>query len=122
MSKVHITFEVDKKRFDSGLVSRYQEPAPELFHITSKRGADATGFYRGERFIVQKGSKFAVTTTPKCPKRYLRFREELLLAGKFAPLGKQYLVLEDIEFDSPLLAMGVAIGGWAKGAHDWKKI
>ncbi|ANU20518.1 methionine sulfoxide reductase [Planococcus plakortidis] len=108
--------------FDSGMVRRYQEAPPELFYITSKRGADASGFYQGEQFIVQRGSKFAGTTTPKCPKRYLKLREELLLSGKLTPLGHQYLVMEDVEFASPLIAMGVAIGGWAKGAHDWKKI
>ena len=108
--------------FDSGMVKRYQEAPPELFYITSKRGADASGFYQGEQFIVQRGSKFAATTSAKCPKRYVKMREELLLSGKLTPLGKQYLVMEDLEFASPLLAMGVVIGGWAKGAHDWKKI
>lgn len=97
------------------------EPQPELLYIRSKRGADASGYYSGDRFIVQKGWKFAASTSPKCPKKYIRHREELILSKLLVPLHKGLLVMEDIEFESPMAAMGAAIGGWVRGAHDWKE-
>ena len=78
-------FELDAKTgkeqaidpFESGMLQLHPEadPTPEIFSITSKRGADATGFYREEKFVVQRGSKFAATTSPKCPKKYVKLRE-----------------------------------------------
>lgn len=110
--------------YESGLLRELvaMPPAPELLYITSKRGAAAEGYYIGDRFVVKLGSKFAASTSPKCPKKYVRLREELLLRKLLIPLHGQLLVMEDIEFDSPTSAMGAAIGGWVKGAHNWKKL
>lgn len=110
--------------YESGLLQRPAplEQAPELLYITSKRGAEAEGYYKGERFVVKLGSKFAPSTSPKCPKKYVRLREELLLSKLIIPLHGKLLVMEDIEFDSPMSAMGAAIGGWVRGAHAWKKL
>ncbi|WKA58253.1 methionine sulfoxide reductase [Planococcus shenhongbingii] len=108
--------------FATGLfLETVQEPEPELLYIKSKRGADASGYYKGSRFVVKQGSKFASTTSPKCPKKYIISREILMLQKRVIPLGEQLLVMEDIEFDSPAAAMGAAIGGWVRGAHDWKE-
>ncbi|HSP22276.1 MAG TPA: methionine sulfoxide reductase [Planococcus sp. (in: firmicutes)] len=110
--------------YEAGLLQRAAplEPTPELLYITSKRGAEAEGYYKGERFVVKLGSKFAASTSPKCPKKYVRLREELLLSKLLIPLHGRLLVMEDIEFDSPMSAMGAAIGGWVRGTHDWKKL
>lgn len=97
-----------------------QEEIPEILTITSKRGANASGFYRGEKFVVQKGSKFAATTTPKCPNKYVKLREGLILDGLLIPLHQQLFLLEDVEFESPVAAMGTVIGGWGRGSHNWK--
>ena len=106
--------------FDTGMfLKTVQEP--ELLYIQSKRGADATGYYKGEKFIVKQGSKFASTASPKCPKKYLVSREKLMLEKRLVPFQNQLLVMVDIEFDSPQSAMGAAIGGWVRGAHDWKE-
>ena len=108
--------------FDAGiLLMAVEEGLPEILTITSKRGADASGYYVGEKFVVVKGSKFAASTTAKCPKHYVKLREKLILEGLLIPLHNQLFLLEDYEFDSPMLAMGTVIGGWVRGPHDWKK-
>lgn len=108
--------------FETVLFQEEKVPEPELLAIRSKRGADAKGYCRDDKFIVVKGSKFAASTSPKCPKKYIKLREHLLLEGLILPLGQQLLVMQDIEFDSPMAAMGAAIGGWVRGPHDWKKV
>lgn len=108
--------------FDAGilLMAVEEEVLPEILTITSKRGAEASGYYAGEKFVVQKGSKFAVSTTAKCPKSYVRLREKLILEGLLIPLHNQLFLLEDVEFETATTAMGTVIGGWAKGPHGWK--
>lgn len=98
-----------------------QEEEAELLTIQSKRGADAVGYSRASSFVVKQGSKFAASTSPKCPKKYIKLREILILDKKLVPLHNQLLVMEDIEFDTPMAAMGAAIGGWVRGPHDWKE-
>ena len=109
--------------FESGMLQLHAEtePTPEIFSITSKRGADATGFYRGEKVVVQRGSKFAASTSPKCPKKYVKLRENLVLDKLLVPFEQQFLLMEDAEFASPMMAMGAVIGGWVRGSHDWKE-
>ncbi|MDN3427446.1 DUF4357 domain-containing protein [Microbacterium sp. APC 3898] len=109
--------------FESGMLQLHAETEPEveIFSITSKRGADATGFYRGEKFVVQRGSKFAASTSPKCPKKYVKLRENLVLDKLLIPFEHQFLLMEDTEFTSPMMAMGAVIGGWVRGSHDWKE-
>ncbi|RLQ90233.1 DUF4357 domain-containing protein [Planomicrobium sp. Y74] len=109
--------------FDAGilLMAMEEEELPEILAITSKRGADATGYYAGEQFVVQKGSKFAASTTVKCPKKYVKLREKLILDGLLIPLHNQLFLMEDYEFESVRSAMGTVIGGWAKGRHGWKR-
>ncbi len=107
---------------EAGLLKELVPMPPELLYITSKRGAEAEGYFKGDRFVVKLGSKFAASISPKCPKKYVRLREELLLRKLLIPLHGQLLVMEDIEFDSPMSAMGAAIGGWVRGTHDWKKL
>ncbi|MCJ1907748.1 methionine sulfoxide reductase [Planococcus ruber] len=97
------------------------EEEPELLTIQSKRGADAVGYSKASSFVVKQGSKFAASTSPKCPKKYIKLREKLILDKKLVPLHNQLLVMEDIEFDTPMAAMGAAIGGWVRGSHDWKE-
>ncbi|WP_033541028.1 methionine sulfoxide reductase [Planococcus sp. CAU13] len=122
-------YEVDKATreetpvdpFDAGLLlMAVEEELPEILTITSKRGADASGYYMGEKFIVLKGSKFAVSTTAKCPKNYVRLREKLVLEGLLIPLHNQLFLLEDYVFDNAVIAMGTVVGGWGKGPHGWK--
>ena len=108
--------------FDSRMLQELaQEAPPEILYINSKRGADASGYYLGEKFVVQKGSKFAASTSPKCPQRYIKLREGLVLDGILVPLHNQLLLMQDTEFESPMAAMGTVIGGWAKGLQGWKE-
>ncbi|AQQ54745.1 DUF4357 domain-containing protein [Planococcus lenghuensis] len=107
--------------FSAGLFRKVeQQELRELLAIKSKRGADAVGFYREDKFFVQKGSKFTASTSAKCPKRYIKLREELILQQQLIPVHGQLLLMADIAFDSPRTAMGVVIGGWAKGLHNWR--
>lgn len=108
--------------FDAGLLlmAAEEEELPEILGITSKRGADASGYYAGEKFVVQKGSKFAASTSAKCPKNYVKLREKLVLEGLLIPLHNQLFLLEDYEFESARAAMGTVIGGWGKRPHGWK--
>nr|MBF6634106.1 DUF4357 domain-containing protein [Planococcus sp. (in: firmicutes)] len=109
--------------FESGMIQLHTESKlkAKIFFITSKRGADATGFYRDTKFIVQRGSKFAASTSPRCPKKYVKLRENLVLDKLLIPFGHQFLLMEDTEFTSPMMAMGAVIGGWVRGSHDWKE-
>ncbi len=109
--------------FDAGLLllaMEEEEAMPEILAITSKRGADASGYYAGDKFVVQKGSKFAASTSAKCPKKYVKLREKLILEGLLIPLHNQLFLLEDYPFENPVIAMGTVIGGWVKGSHGWK--
>ncbi|MFD1032471.1 DUF4357 domain-containing protein [Metaplanococcus flavidus] len=107
--------------FDAGiLLMAVEEQLPEILTITSKRGADASGYYAGEKFVVMKGSKFAASTTAKCPKSFVKLREKLILEGLLIPLHSQLFLLEDYEFDSPMIAMGIVIGSRGSGPHSWK--
>ncbi|WP_088006078.1 DUF4357 domain-containing protein [Indiicoccus explosivorum] len=107
--------------FHTGLFRKVeQQELRELLAIRSKRGAEAVGFHREDEFIVQKGSKFAASTSPKCPKKYIRMREALILDGSLLPVHGRLLLTKNTAFDSPRTAAGVVIGGWAKGLHDWK--
>ncbi|WKA54473.1 DUF4357 domain-containing protein [Planococcus shixiaomingii] len=108
--------------FERELFQEEVADEPELLEIRSKRGADAKGYYWEDKFIVTRGSKFAASTSPKCPKKYVTLREHLMLEGLLVPLGRQLLVMQDIEFESPMAAMGAAIGGWVRGPHDWKEV
>ncbi|MDN7227812.1 methionine sulfoxide reductase [Planococcus sp. N064] len=106
--------------FEMGMFKELEQQ-PELLYIQSKRGANAVGYCKGQGFVVKQGSKFAATTSPKCPKKYVRSREKLVLEKRLIPFQHQLLVMEDIEFDSPQAAMGAVIGGWVRGAHGWKE-
>ncbi|WP_281863570.1 DUF4357 domain-containing protein [Planomicrobium okeanokoites] len=110
--------------FEAGLLLMAEaeevEVLPEILVISSRRGADATGYYAGEQFVVQKGSKFAASTSAKCPKNYVKLREKLVLEGLLIPLHNQLFLLEDYMFENPVIAMGTVIGGWCKGPHGWK--
>lgn len=107
--------------FSTGLFRKVeQQELRELLAVKSKRGADAAGFHRDEKFVVQKGSKFAASTSPKCPKKYISIREALILQKQLVPVHGQLLLMEDVAFDTSRIAMGVVIGGWAKGLHNWK--
>lgn len=113
--------EIPVDPFDAGiLLMAAEEDVPEILTITSKRGADASGYYADGKFVVEKGSKFAASTSAKCPKHYVKLREKLILAGLLIPLHDQLFLLEDYVFDSPVLAMGTVIGSWVKGPHNWK--
>ena len=107
--------------FDTGVFQYTAEPQqPEILSIVSKRGADASGYYTGDKFTVIKGSKFAASTSPRCPERYIQLREDLVLEGLLVPMHNQLLLMEDVEFDSPTNAMGAVIGGWVRGPHGWR--
>ena len=101
--------------FEIGVFSEViQEELPKILIITSERGVDASGFYRGGKFVVQKGSKFAASTFSKCLKKYGKLREGLILEGILISLHQQLFLLEDVEFDSLGAAMGTVIGSWGK--------
>ncbi|RNF39752.1 DUF4357 domain-containing protein [Planococcus salinus] len=107
--------------FDAGMFQPIDKPPqPEILSIVSKRGADASGYYTGDKFTVIKGSKFAASTSPRCPERYIQLREDLVLEGLLVPIHNQLLLMEDVEFVSPTNAMGAVIGGWVRGPHGWR--
>ena len=84
-----------------------EEAPPEMLYSNSRRGVDASGYYFGEKFIVQKGSEFAALTSPECPQRSKILREGLVFQGILISFLNQLLLMQDVEFESPIVAIQV---------------
>lgn len=80
-----------------------------------KRGADATGLLTSEGIVVCKGSKLTATPTPSCQNCLKNFREQY--ANK---ITADFVLTEDIIFNSPSAAAGFCVFSSENGRIAWK--
>ena len=95
--------------------------ATEEFILTNPRdNANATGLPTSEGFVVFKGSILSKTTTPKIPNGLQKVRDELVRSGKAVLNGLNYVLTEDVVFNSPSQAAGVVLGKSSNGLTEWR--
>ena len=80
-----------------------------------KRGSEATGSLTSEGFVVCKGSKLTASPVPSCPDWLKNFRMQY--ANK---ITKDFVLMEDIVFNSPSAAAGFCVFGSENGRIAWK--
>lgn len=85
----------------------------------SARGVTAFGYESTTGFIVQKGSKAAITTV-KIRTLVKNTRDRLVKQSVLVERGDCYELLQDFEFNSPSLAGACMIGGQCNGRKMWK--
>ena len=80
-----------------------------------KRGAEATGLLTSEGIVVCKGSKLTAKSTPSCPDWLKNLRKQY--AHK---ITKDFILTEDIVFNSPSAAAGFCVLGSENGRIAWR--
>ena len=80
-----------------------------------RRDADASGVQTSDGFVVKKGSKISSTSTVSCPDHTLNRRRQ-----HKAIIGDDFILKEDILFNSPPGAASFVIGSSANGNIEWK--
>ena len=80
-----------------------------------RRGAEATGLLTSEGIVVCKGSKLTANPTPSCHEWLKNFRVQY--ANK---ITADFVLTEDIVFNSPSAAAGFCVFGTENGRIAWK--
>ncbi len=93
--------------------------AEEIYKMKSKE-AVAEGNLIDDGFVVYKGSKAVVGTSPSCHKYIIDLRKKLIDAGTLSLNGNTYSFTEDYIFSSPSTAGGVIAGRSTNGWTSWK--
>jgi len=92
----------------------------ELFYCT-RSGAQATGEYTEEGFVVLKGSIGRVLSDERhLGRAYTKQRDALVQDGKAVIENGQLVFKEDVLFPSPSGAAAVVVGSAANGWKEWK--
>ena len=110
------------KNFESKRENQNKTIQPtEEFTLTNPReNASAIGVPTSEGFVVYKGSVLSTTTTPKIPAGLQKVRNELIKNGKAILNNSNYVLTEDVVFNSPSQAAGVVLGKSANGLTEWR--
>jgi hypothetical protein len=92
-----------------------------IFRCSGKGGADATGIYTPEGFVVFKGSKARKSAAPSLVTKagYSNTLNSLLLSKKLLDGSESYIFSEDALFKSPSSASGLVLGRSSNGWIDW---
>ena len=78
-------------------------------------GAHATGLRTADGFVVKKGSKIAEKVTKSCPEYAIKKREQYKDI-----IDDNFVLLEDILFNTPSGAVGFVCGASKSGNAEWK--
>lgn len=97
-----------------------EEKENTTFYIEAARGANASGQWTNEGFVVLKDSTIAKSTTNSFPKNWLRLRESLISEGIISEKEDQLIFEKDYLFTSPSAAAAVVMGRSANGLTEWK--
>lgn len=92
----------------------------DIFMIKAARGADAFGEPTSDGFVVLKGSKFALTSTPSMSTSLVKLRQKLIDDGVIYNVEGSLLLSDDYIFTSPSLAAAIVMGRNANGLEEWK--
>jgi hypothetical protein len=93
--------------------------ASERFYCKAS-GADGTGLYTEEGFVVLKGSKGRAVAVPSFKGSSLQFRQKLIDSGVAKIEGDLLVFQKDHLFNSPSMAAVALMGRSANGWIDWK--
>jgi hypothetical protein len=96
------------------------QPTEEFTLTNPRENASAIGVPTSEGFVVYKGSVLSTTTTPKIPAGLQKVRNELIKNGKAILNNSNYVLTEDVVFNSPSQAAGVVLGKSANGLTEWR--
>lgn len=91
-----------------------------IFYINAVRGANASGEPTSDGFIVFKGSKAAISTTPSLSNSLQNLRKELIDKGILCIMDGSLTFNEDYIFTSASLAAAIVMGRSANGLTEWK--
>ena len=110
--------EADNLAADDGFADAPDNlPADGVFYHLSSRGADATGYFTGQQFVVLAGSRMSPDVTESFKKRgEYKHRQKLELTA----LIKDGVVQDDIFFTSMSTAASVLAGASLNGRTAWK--
>lgn len=86
-----------------------------LILYCKRRDSDAIGIQTSDGFVVKKGSKISSTTTGSCPDYALNRRKQ-----HSDIIGDDFILKEDILFNTPSGAAGFVCGSSASGNVEWK--
>lgn len=92
----------------------------DIFLIKAARGAEASGEPTSDGFVVLKGSKIALTTTPSMSPSLVKLRQKLIDDGIIIFENERLILNEDYIFTSPSLASAIVMGRNANGLEEWK--
>ena len=79
-----------------------------------RNGANAIGQITADGFVVKKGSAISSKITNSCPESVIKKRDQN------KDRIKEYILQDDILFNSPAGAAGVVVGGSTNGNTEWK--
>lgn len=93
----------------------------DQFFVKAKK-AEASGSLVDDGFVVFKGSKASIDTTPSCHDHLINLREKLLNSEviKLSEDQSNYIFMENYVFNSPSTAGGVVLGRSTNGWTKWK--
>lgn len=97
------------------LVDAVPENDPGETLYCKRKDADATGVQTSDGFVVKKGSKISPTTTNSCPEYALNRRKQ-----HQDIIGADFVLKEDVLFNSPSGAACFVCGASANGNAEWK--
>jgi hypothetical protein len=92
----------------------------DIFIIKAARGAEANGEPTSDGFVVLKGSKIALTSTPSMSASLVKLRQKLIDDGIIKNIDGGLTLSEDYIFTSPSLAAAIVMGRNANGLEEWK--
>lgn len=91
-----------------------------IFYISAARGANASGEPNSDGFLVFKGSKATLDTTPSLSNSLIKIRQDLIEKGILSIQDDCLLFNEDYIFTSASLAAATVMGRNANGLTEWK--
>lgn len=91
-----------------------------IFYINAARGANASGEPTSDGFLVFKGSKATLDTTPSLTTSLINMRKDLIDKGILTAMSDCLLFNEDYIFTSASLAAATVMGRSANGLTEWK--
>lgn len=87
----------------------------EVSLFCKRKDSDATGVQTSDGFVVKKGSKISSATTASCPDYTLNRRKQYKDI-----IGDDFILKEDILFNTPSGAASFVCGSSANGNVEWK--
>ena len=94
---------------------------PEVVVSLKSKGVTASGYEKGGKFVVEKGSQAVLDNkvVKSTSSRAVELRKDLTNQKILKKDGSRYIFTKDYEFNSPSLAAGVVLGLSTNGRTTW---